>query len=84
MPIQTLSDLFLTAVRDKPRDDCFSTRDETGTWQNVSSADAKRRVLSLRHGLRSPGVEPGNRVAILSENRLEWILTDMACHCAGD
>ena len=83
MPIQTLADLFLTAVRDKPRDDCFSTRDETGTWQHVSSADAKRRVLNLRHGLRSLGIEPGDRVAILSENRLEWILTDMACHCAG-
>ena len=83
MPIQTLSELFLTAVREMPRDDFLSYRDDTGQWQDISSADALRRVQSLRHGLRSLGVRAGDRVAILSENRVEWILTDMGCHCAG-
>jgi long-chain acyl-CoA synthetase len=83
MPIQTLADLFLNAVREKPRPDCFASRDDAGQWDKVSSEDALRRVLNLRHGLRSLGVSPGDRVAILAENRLEWALTDLACHCAG-
>jgi len=83
MPVQTVPDLFLTAIHDKPRDDCFSSRGADGRWQHVSSAEAHRRVRALRHGLRSLGVKAGDRVALLSENRVEWALTDLGIQCAG-
>ncbi len=83
MSVQTIPELFLAAVHEFPRPDCFSYRDETGQYVDVSSQEALRRVRALRFGLRSLGVQPGDRVAILSENRLEWALSDLAGQCAG-
>ncbi len=83
MAVQTVPELFLTAVRAKPRADCFSFRDGHGRWQPVSSVEALRRVMALRHGLRSLGVKPGDRVALLSENRVEWAVSDLGIQCAG-
>ncbi len=83
MAAQTIPELFLTAVREFPRPDCFSYRDETGQYVDVSSEEALRRVKALRMGLKSLGVKPGDRVALLSENRIEWALADLGSLCAG-
>jgi len=83
MTAQTIPELFLSAVREFPRPDCFSYRDETGQYVDVSSEEALRRVKALRMGLKSLGVQPGDRVALLSENRIEWALADLASLCAG-
>ena len=83
MPVQTIPDLFLTAVRDYPRPDCFSYRDDSGQYVDVSSEEALRRVKALRMGLKSLGVQPGDKVALLSENRIEWALADLGSLCAG-
>ena len=83
MSVHTIPDLFLAAVREFPRPDCFSYRDSSGRYVDVSSEEARRRVMALRRGLQSLGVQPGDRVAILSENRIEWALADLASQCAG-
>jgi long-chain acyl-CoA synthetase len=83
MPVQTLSELFLAAVHDTPRPDLLSYRDESGKYVDVSSEEALRRVRALRYGMRSLGIKGGDKVAILSENRVEWILCDLAAHCSG-
>jgi len=83
MPIQTIPELFQAAVREFPRPDCFSYRDENGVYQDVSSEEALRRVRALRLGLRSLGIKPGEKIALLSENRLEWALSDLGIMCAG-
>jgi long-chain acyl-CoA synthetase len=83
MSVQTLPALFMSAVRERPRGDCFSSRDAAGTWHHVSSEEVYRRVQELRHGLKSLGVRKGDRVALLSENRLEWALSDLAALCQG-
>ena len=75
MSVQTVPDLFLTAVHARPLPNCFSWRDEHGVWHDVSSEEALRRVRALRFGLRSLGVQPGDRVALLAENRMEWALS---------
>jgi long-chain acyl-CoA synthetase len=48
------------------------------TWRNISS-DAQ----SLAAILQAAGIQPGDRVAQVSENRYEWIITDLAIHLAG-
>ncbi len=83
MSVQTIPELFLTGIREFPRPDCFSYRDETGQYVDVSSEEALRRVMALRMGLKSLGVGPGDRVALLSENRIEWALADLGSLCAG-
>src|SRR5262249_49080058 len=44
----------------------------------ISSDEFRRAVEELSMGLRELGVEPGDRVAILSENRPEWAFADLA------
>jgi long-chain acyl-CoA synthetase len=83
MPVETIPDLLLAAVRERPRPDCFSYRDESGRYVDVSSEEAFRRVRALRQGLKSLGIKPGDKVALLSENRLEWALADLAILCNG-
>ena len=83
MTATTIPQLFFTSVLERPRPDLFSSKDADGVYQNVSSADAQRRVRAVRLGLESLGLGQGDRIAILSENRLEWALTDLAALSLG-
>ena len=78
---RTILELFLnrvsasgpnTAIRFK-RTDAF----EAKTWQEIG--EDVRRVAA---GLQTLGIEPGDRVAQLSENRYEWIVADLAIQMA--
>ena len=50
-----------------------------GLWVDLSYRDLADRVQDLSLGLLELGVRPGDRVAILSENRPEWAIADYAC-----
>jgi long-chain acyl-CoA synthetase len=52
-------------------------------YQSSSWADAMDRVSRLARGLALLGVEPGDRVALISENRPEWVIADLAIMGAG-
>ncbi len=54
-----------------------------GKWQSHSWRETARAVASLAAGLRAIGVAPGDRVAIVSENRPEWAIADLAVMAAG-
>jgi len=54
-----------------------------GRWQAIGWAEAARRVSLLAASLRRIGVQPGDRVLIVSENRPEWCLADLAIMAAG-
>ena len=75
--ITTLNELFLKAVAKHSKPDCFLFKSE-GQYQGVSSQEALRKVAALASLLSRMHVERGDRVAILSENRVEWALTDYA------
>jgi long-chain acyl-CoA synthetase len=75
--ITTLNELFLKAVAKHAKPDCFLVKSE-GRYQGVSSQEALRQVAALASLLSRLHVERGDRVAILSENRVEWALTDYA------
>ncbi|KAA0918159.1 long-chain fatty acid--CoA ligase [Dietzia sp. ANT_WB102] len=56
---------------------------EDGGWQPVTVGDFHRRVERIAAGLVASGVVPGDRVALMAETRLEWVLVDMAVWTAG-
>ena len=53
-----------------------------GVWVELSWSDLAERIQELSLGLLELGIVPGDRVAILSENRPEWAIADYACLAA--
>ena len=54
-----------------------------GKYVTLSYAEYYQRALMVTRGLRKFGVQPGDRVAILSENRAGWVIADMGILIAG-
>jgi long-chain acyl-CoA synthetase len=54
-----------------------------GPWQAVTSKDFAEEVKALAAGLIASGVQPGDRVAVMSSTRYEWTLIDYANWTAG-
>jgi len=48
-----------------------------GSWHDISWTEFGVRIENLANGLLSLGVKPGEKVAILSENRPEWAISDL-------
>ncbi len=74
---KTLPGLFLESVRRFDRPDAF-WRKRAGAWERISARQAARDVACLAAGLQNLGVRSGDRVALLSENRYEWAVADLA------
>ena len=78
----TLTQLFFTTVdRHGGLPAAFRSK-VGGAWVSISHREALDRVQAISLGLRELGIKPGDKVAIVSENRPEWALTDYACLCA--
>jgi long-chain acyl-CoA synthetase len=56
---------------------------EGGRWVEMSYGELGARVRAIARGLIALGIEPGDRVAILSNTRPEWTLVDGGVLCAG-
>ncbi|HEY7574774.1 MAG TPA: AMP-binding protein, partial [Thermoanaerobaculia bacterium] len=79
--VRTLCDIFLSAAASGKPDLLISK--VRGSWMPISASDFGFTVRALSLGLNALGVQPGDRVAILSENRPEWAMADYAVQCAG-
>ncbi|OCC23969.1 AMP-dependent synthetase [Croceicoccus estronivorus] len=54
-----------------------------GTWKSLSWAEAARQVCTMAESLRELGLNRGDRVVLVSENRPEWCVADLAIMAAG-
>ena len=52
-------------------------------WVRVSSDEFARRVRHIALGLGEVGIQPGDRIGLISENRPEWSIVDLAILSAG-
>ena len=52
-------------------------------WVSVTAAEFLEEVYEVAKGLVAAGIQPGDRVAILSSTRYEWSLVDFAIWAAG-
>jgi long-chain acyl-CoA synthetase len=81
-PIDTLNDLFLrVAAAANPR--AILWQSASSEWQPISSDQIYQRVRAVAHALHNWGVQKGDRVAIIAENRWEWAITDFAILALG-
>ena len=62
-----------TAIRQK----------DFGIWNPISWAQYHERAAHVGHGLRAAGLAPGGHVAVLSENRTEWVLVQLGAGLVG-
>ena len=81
MTLRTLKDILLT-VRQSRRDRVMLQKGVSG-WAPISASEVYRGVVGVARALESWGIRKGDRVAILSENRSEWTITDFAVLALG-
>jgi long-chain acyl-CoA synthetase len=81
-PIATINELFCrVAAAANPR--AMLWPDELGRWRPVSSDQIYQRVRALADAFLSLGAQKGDRIALISENRWEWAVTDFAVLAIG-
>ena len=74
---QTLPHYCLESFRRHKKPDALSYKIED-VWKHLSGAEVIEKIKNLALGLASLGVKAGDKIAIISENRPEWSLTDLA------
>ncbi|MHA6791942.1 AMP-dependent synthetase/ligase [Pseudonocardia bannensis] len=79
----TIAGMFLDRVAGGANDEAFRFPAADGSWESVTWRATGERVTKLAAGLLALGIAPGERVAIVSGTRYEWILADLAVMCAG-
>jgi len=82
VPYRSIPEMFFTRVEDTPDRRAFGYPTGTGpawlTWREVGE-----RATAIAAGLRGLGVGREDRVAIMANTRLEWVLADLGIMCAG-
>ncbi|GAB2860292.1 AMP-dependent synthetase/ligase [Actinocorallia aurea] len=78
----TTDTVFERAARD-PRKIAFRRPDGKGGWRPVSIGEFRDQVVAVAKGLVALGVQPGDRIGLLSRNRYEWTVIDYAIWTAG-
>ncbi len=77
-----LVSLFLARADERgERPFLWAKRD--GKWQSLSWNEAARQVCLAAEGFRALGLGDGERIMLVSENRPEWCLADLAIMAAG-
>ena len=64
-------------ARNAPNQVAYREKD-FGIWNEYTWADSWEMIENAANGLIALGVQPGDRVSIHSEDRLEWIIMDLA------
>src|SRR5256885_3607706 len=74
--------LFLARAEERG-DQPFLWAKREDEWRPISWREAARQVAALAAGLKHIGLQPGDRVALVSENRPEWLIADLGIMAAG-
>jgi long-chain acyl-CoA synthetase len=80
--VETLSQLFLNTLKSYPKDDLMLYK-EKGSYVPISTEEVGNRVKHLALGLKDLGFVAGDKLIIFSENRPEWVMTDLGALCLG-
>ena len=85
-----LFDCVEVALKDFRRDDMFAAKEENGVWKKYSTQEVKEIVDKLAAGLIHLGmsahdmtIEGRDKIAVMSNNRPEWLFLDLAVQKMG-
>jgi long-chain acyl-CoA synthetase len=77
-----LFDIPYIQQNDKPNERMFVTK-LNGNWEPVSTKNFLEAVINASKGLIGLGVLPGDKIALVSNNRMEWNILDIAIQQIG-
>jgi long-chain acyl-CoA synthetase len=80
---ENLADTVTRRAAEQPQAVALRRKDADGSWTDVTTGQFKDEVWALAKGLIAIGIQPGDRVAIMSHTRYEWTLIDYAVWTAG-
>lgn len=80
--INTLSRVFLNTEKNYRKEALMLVKRE-GKYCPISTDEFSQRVRNISAGLRAFGLKSGDKLIILSENRPEWVMVDLAAICLG-
>jgi long-chain acyl-CoA synthetase len=82
METKRLFDIPYRQLEKFPKEDAFTMK-INGKWEKTNMQTFVDRSRKLAKGLIAMGVQPGDRVGLISPNRLEWNIVDIAIQHAG-
>ncbi len=74
----TLISMIEDSILQHANEPALAYKQKGDTYQDISYSDFGDSIQQFSNGLRSLGVEKGDRIAILSENRPEWAISDFS------
>lgn len=75
--MKTIPELFEGSVAKYP-DNALVWEKKDGKYQKITFSEIKSRVYNLAAALLKMGIQKGDRVALLSEGRSEWLISELA------
>jgi long-chain acyl-CoA synthetase len=82
LSLKTVNDIFFRFTA-SDRASAVLSMDANGAWHPISTGQIYQRVCTLSQALLDWGIEKGDRIAILAENRWEWAVADFAILAIG-
>ncbi len=80
--VETICQLFSNTIQSYPRENLMLYKKE-GQYVPISTEEFGIKVRHFSLGLKELGLNPEDKLVILSETRPEWVMTDIANLCAG-
>lgn len=75
--MKTLTGRFFDQASIHSEQVCFAHRTDDG-WQTLTWSQTEERVRAVMSGLIATGVQPGDRIVLISENSPDWAIFDLA------
>ena len=82
MDFKRTIDILPYALANHPLDNCLAAK-ENGKWKTYSTQDFSDKVSQMSHALIELGVEPGDKISSITNNRPEWNFLNFAVARVG-
>jgi long-chain acyl-CoA synthetase len=80
----TIADVFALRCRTSPNAPAYREFDGvTKEWRGIDWREAGDRAARMREGLRRDGMQPGERMAVMLRNCINWIVADQGAFAHG-